>query len=95
MSIHLRRPYKITERKLKRYEDHYHIPADKCLIVPIKEFGDDVSCDVHWEDSNGVMQRQYQLLFSQDNLEPLNQMRDFQLHEIWQHYYSSSELKIE
>jgi hypothetical protein len=93
MGIQLRQPYKIIERRRKRYEEHYHIPSEKCVIIPLKEYGDDISCDVHWEDANGVMQRQSQLFFHHDNLEPLDSIKDFQLHEIWQHYYKE-EVKI-
>lgn len=94
MSIHLGQPYKIIERRRKRYDDHYQIPSDKCVIVPLKEYDEDLSCDVHWEDPNGVMQRKSQLLFNQNNLEPLDSITDFQLHEIWQHYYKN-ELKAQ
>jgi hypothetical protein len=87
MSIQLKKPYKIIERKLKKYEAHYQIPSDKCVIVPIKEYGDDVSCDVRWEDDEGIMHAQDKILFSHQNIEPLDALKDFKLHEIWQHYY--------
>jgi hypothetical protein len=94
MSVHLKQPYKIIQRKQKRYEEHYHIPSEKCVVVPLKEYGEDVSCDVHWEDSNGVMQRKDQLLFSLNNIEPLDSIKEFQLHEIWMHYYNTG-LKVQ
>jgi hypothetical protein len=87
MSIELKKPYKIIERKFKTYEAHYHIPSVKCVIVPIKEYGDDLSCDVRWEDDEGIMHTQSQLFFSQSNIEPVDALKDFKLHEIWQHYY--------
>jgi hypothetical protein len=87
MSIHLKQPYKIAERKQKRYEEHYHIPSDKCVIVPLKEYGEDISCNVYWEDGEGKVQQQLHLLFNHLNIVPLDSMRDAQLHEIWQHYY--------
>ena len=93
MRIQLRKPYKIIERKLKRYEDHYKIPAAKCVVIPIKVFGDDLSCDVRWEDSNGELQEQNNLFFNVANIEPLNDMKDKDngLYDIWQHYYKTDE----
>jgi hypothetical protein len=90
MTVQLYQPYKIIQRKQKRYGEHYNIPAVKCVIVPIKQFGDDLSCDVHWEDSEGKMQHHNQLFFNNENIEPLDAMKDFQLHEIWENYYQSN-----
>jgi hypothetical protein len=59
------------------------------VIVPVKEYGEDFACDVHWEDQDGKMQHQEQLFFNQQSIEPLDSMKDFQLHEIWQHYYKN------
>jgi hypothetical protein len=86
MSIHLKQPYKIIERKQKRYEEHYHVPSDKCVVIPLKEYGDDISCNVYWEDSEGKIQQQQRLLFNSLNIEPLDSLRDFHLHEVWQHH---------
>jgi hypothetical protein len=88
MSIELGKPYKIIARKVKKYEQHYKIPADKCVVIPLKIYGDDLSCDVRWEDSNGELQQQQQLFFNHENIEPLDEMKDYSLQEIWQHYYS-------
>jgi hypothetical protein len=89
MSIHLKKPYKIIERKLKLYEEHYHIPSAKCVIVPVKEYGEDLACEVHWQDGDSKMEAK-QLFFNVKNLEPLDSIRDFQLHELWQLHYTES-----
>jgi hypothetical protein len=87
MSIRINTPYKIIQHKLKRYEAHYQIPAAQALVVPLKELGEEVSCDVRWEDSNGELQVLHNKLFIVDNLIQLNAMVDVKLHEIWEHYY--------
>ena len=84
MNIQLKKPYKIIERKQKRYEDHYQIPSVKCVVVPLKDFGDDFSCDVHWADETGKFHVMNQLLFSGQNIEPLDSLKDYKLHELWQ-----------
>lgn len=88
MSIQLHRPYKIISHKQKRYASHYNIPSQQSLIVPLKEYGNDVSCDIRWEDGNGELQVLHEKLFSVENIEPLNSLIDDKLHEIWEHYYS-------
>jgi hypothetical protein len=87
MSIKLRTPYTISFHKLKRYAAHYSIPSNKCLIIPIKVFGNDLSCDVRWEDANGELHVRNQILFSNDNIEPLNAFKEPALHDLWRHYY--------
>jgi hypothetical protein len=87
MSIHLKNPYKIITNKQKRYSGHYQIPADQALVVPITMYGDEVSCDVRWENANGELQLMTRILFKVENIEPLNPMIDVKLHEIWEHYY--------
>jgi len=89
MSIRLKKPYKITQWKLKRYHEHYDIPSEKCVIIPIVAYGDDISCDVRWEDNNGEMQYS-KLFFNHENIEPLNEFKDTELYDIWQHYYNSN-----
>jgi hypothetical protein len=88
MSIQLRKAYKIAQHKMKKYAAHYNIPSDKCLIIPMRSSGYDLSCDVRWEDSNGELQKK-ELLFSNQNIEPLNAFKDPALHELWQHYYAN------
>jgi len=90
-AIQLKQPYKIIQRKQKRYEEHYQIPALKCVVVPIKEYGDDLSCDVRWQDADGKMHEQNQLFFSHQNIEPLDPMKDFELHELWAHHYKTND----
>jgi hypothetical protein len=89
MSIHLQKPYKIIPSKFKRYESHYHIPADRVLVVPIKELGTEVMCDVRWEDDNGELKELHNVVFLNDNLVALNPLLDTKLHEIWEHYYGA------
>ena len=89
MSIHLKQPYKITLHKLKRYAAHYNIPAESCVVVPVASFGHDHSCEVRWENANGELQLKNGLFFSEENIEPLDALKDPGLHEIWLHYYSN------
>jgi hypothetical protein len=63
------------------------IPADKTLVVPLKVLGDEVSCDVRWENDNGELKALHNVVFINDNLIPLNPIMDEKLYEIWQHYY--------
>jgi hypothetical protein len=90
MSIHLQKPYKIIQSKIKRYESHYQIPAERVLVVPIKELGAEVMCDVRWENDNGELKELHNLVFIIENLIPLNPLLDNKLHEIWEHYYGAS-----
>ncbi|HYG04268.1 MAG TPA: hypothetical protein VD927_17595 [Chryseosolibacter sp.] len=88
MSIHLNKPYKIIRSRHKRYESHYGIPSAEVVVIPLRQLGADVSCDIRWEDANGQLHVIQQAMFSSDNLEPLNELLDVKLHEIWSHYYS-------
>lgn len=87
MSIHLNQPYKITPSKYKRYEAHYRIPAADVVVIPMKQFGDEVSCDIRWEDHHGELQVIHHVMFITENLVPLNPMLDVKQHELWSHYY--------
>ena len=89
MSIHIGEPYKIIKMREKRYNAHYNIPSDDCVVIPIKEFGAEVLCDIRWEDQNGEMQALHDRMFSSENLIPLNGMLHEKLYEIWDHYYNS------
>jgi hypothetical protein len=93
MSIQLNKPYKIIFHKQKRYAAHYNIPAAQALVVPLKVYGNDLSCDVRWENSNGELQHLPQILFATDNLEPLNSMKDDKLQDLFDHFYGSPEPK--
>jgi hypothetical protein len=88
-NIKLRTGYKIIETRFKRYIEHYQIPAAECLVVPLKSYGSDLSCEVRWEDEFGVLHSKSGLLFSGENLKPINPMLDSKLFEIWQHYYGA------
>ena len=88
MKIQLNKPYKILPTRCKRYESHYQIPAARCLVVPVKELGEEVSCDIRWEDDNGELHLVSQKIFVADNLIPLNAMLESKLHELWQHWYA-------
>jgi hypothetical protein len=90
MSIHLNQAYRIIPTRFKRYEAHYKIPSADVLVVPLKELGEEVLCDLRWEDSNGVMQVINNVMFVKENLIPLNGMLDVKLLEIWTHYYQSN-----
>lgn len=87
MSVHLRQPYTIVASKIRRYSEHYQIPADRCLIVPVKLYGEEISCDVRWEDDNGELHYVTGLLFRAENLEKLNQFVNVKLYELWEHFY--------
>ena len=87
MSIQLQQPYKIIQRKQKRYEEHYNIPSDKCVVVPVRAFGDDLSCDVHWKDEQGELHAMKQLFFNNQNIEPVDPLKDYLLHELWDSTY--------
>ena len=89
MAIHLRKPYKIIEAKRKRYQNHYLIPAEKSVVIPVKALGEEVACDVRWENDNGELKELHNVVFINDNLTPLNPMIDDKLYEVWQHYYSN------
>jgi hypothetical protein len=93
MRIQLGKPYKISHHKLKKYAQHYSIPSDLCVVIPMKSFGNDLSCDVRWEDLNGELQQKKELFFSIENIEPLNAFKHPELHEIWQHFYSTKPLE--
>jgi len=90
LTVQLKKPYKILYHKLKRYTLHYNIPADNCVIIPVKKFGEDVDCDVRWEDKEGVLHVKEHVFFSAQNIEPVNALNNFPLYEIWQHYYGGN-----
>jgi hypothetical protein len=91
MSIHINQPYKIVPQKHKRYSGHYNIPADRTLVVPLKLLGQEVSCDLRWEDDNGEQKLIQNAVFISEYLIPLNVFIDVPLQELWQHYYGPKE----
>jgi hypothetical protein len=90
MAIHLNQPYKISPNRQKRYESHYGIPAADVVVIPMRELGEEVSCDIRWEDNNGQLHVVEHSVFVKDNLVPLDQMRDMKGFELWKHYYNRS-----
>jgi hypothetical protein len=90
-NVKLRTAYKIIETRHKRYIEHYQIPSAECLVVPLKSYGTDVVCEVRWEDEYGVLHSKENLLFTQENLRPINPLIDSRLYEIFQHYYGEVE----
>lgn len=93
MSIRLNKPYKIAAYLEKTYDEHYAIPSSKSLVVPVKLFDQEAQCEVRWQADDGQMYLRDHIMFSASNLVPLDRLRDFELFEIFQHYYQSKELK--
>lgn len=89
MTIKPGMPYKIATRRVKKYAAHYNINPELCLIVPTRVYGDEVSCDIRWEDANGELRLLQDKFFVCENLVPLNEMLDPKLMELWTHYYNS------
>jgi hypothetical protein len=82
--IILNQPYKITQRKHKQYIAHYNIPAERCIVVPLKKFGDQLFCDMKWKDSNEEIQVRNGLMMDIANLEAIDAMRDQDLYSLWE-----------
>jgi hypothetical protein len=87
MNFKLGIPYTIIQHRAKKYAAHYNILPEKCVIVPLKLFGSEASCDIRWEDDNGELFLLQNKFFVCENLVPLNSMLDPKLYELWQHYY--------
>jgi hypothetical protein len=87
----LRRAFKVSAEMCRRYGPHYNIPAENALVVPIKILGEEVSCDVRWEDDNGVLHLLEDKIFVIVNLERIDPLADSKLHELWEHYYKRVE----
>src|SRR5688572_30423433 len=88
MSILIRKPHKIIASRERQYDAHYSIPSAECLIVPMKSFGAEVLCEIHWVDTYGDLQVLHSKMFLTENLEPLNALMYDNLYAIWQQYYS-------
>jgi hypothetical protein len=91
MSIQLNKPYKIIPLRHKRYDSHYNIVSSATLVVPIKRLGNEVSCDVRWENENGELKALHNVMFIDENLMPLDLLMDEKLFEIWTHFYPVTE----
>lgn len=90
MAINLNHPHRIIPTRVKRYETHYQIPAGNALVVPIKSLGEEVLCDIRWEDDNGELKVIHNAMFVYENLIPLKQLPDTKLFELWSHYYEGA-----
>jgi hypothetical protein len=86
MSFNLAKPYQIVSSKTKRYGNHYNIPAEDAVVIPIKSVGDEVLCDIRWEDSNGELKLLEKVMFVTENLIPMNEMLKPKQFELWKHY---------
>lgn len=84
--IRLGKPYKVSEHKHKQYQKHYEVPIADCVVVPVKKYGDQISCDLRWKDGSGETKHREDLMFSGAYLLPLDAMKDFKLHDLWEEY---------
>jgi hypothetical protein len=89
MNIKQGLPYKITPHRAKKYAAHYNISPERCLIVPVRLFGNEASCDIRWEDDNGELLLLQNKFFVCDSLVPFNPMLEPKLHELWEHFYDT------
>ncbi len=85
-NIGLGRPYKISEHKHHQYQRHYEIPIEKCVVVPVKKYGDQIACNLRWRDESGDVSTREELVFSSAYLLPVDAMKDYALHELWEEY---------
>ena len=85
-NIRLGKPYKVSEHKHKQYQKHYEIPIQSCVVVPVKKYGDQISCDVRWKADTGETKHRDELMFSSGYLLPLDAMKDFKLQDLWEEY---------
>jgi hypothetical protein len=92
MSIHLNKPYKIIHYKHKRYDAHYKIHSEESLVVPMRSYGDEVLCDVRWENERGELKVLHEAMFTSEYLLPISPLVDEKLFELWTHYYARTEL---
>lgn len=90
-NIRLGKPYKVSEHKHKQYNKHYEVPIENCLVVPVKKYGDQISCDLRWRDASGEVHHREDLMFSGAYLLPLDAMKDFKLHDLWEEYNKTLE----
>ena len=84
--IVLKSPYKIIESRYKQYIKHYEIPSAEALIIPVKTYGDQIVCDVVYKDPEGEIAQKSNLMFAASNLEPVDAIKDFDLHTIWENF---------
>lgn len=84
-NVHLKTPYKIIPARVKRYTDFYGIPAENCIIIPIKAYGDQVNSEAIWKVDDTIERREG-LMFSADNLEAVTLKKDFRMFSVWEEY---------
>jgi hypothetical protein len=82
MNIQLNRPYKIIPDKLKVYEHHYNIPAERSVVVPTRILGEEAVCDIRWE-SNDEAQVIHHAVFIIENLMKIQPLADEELYVLW------------
>lgn len=93
MSIPLNRPYIIIPSKLKRYQEHYHLPLEGALVVPVRSFGSESSCDVRWWGTDKEQHFIHNVVFIDENLSPMNFMLHDELYRLWlQHYQTTDKI---
>ena len=90
MTIHINKPYKISALRYKRYNAHYNIVSSEAVVIPLRNLGSEVMCDIRWEDANGNLGVKQNVMFANDNLIPLNPLLDESLLGIWKHFYEAS-----
>ncbi len=88
-NIRLGKPYKVSEHKHKQYHRHYEVPIEDCVLVPVKKYGDQISCDLRWKDPSGEIKQREDLMFSSAYLQPLDAIKDFQLYDLWEDYHNN------
>lgn len=93
--ITLGKPYKVSEHKHKQYNKHYDIPIHNCVVVPVKKYGDQISCDIRWRGDEGETKHRDDLMFSSAYLLPLDAMKDFKLHDLWEEYIKTIPTSID
>lgn len=84
--IGLGKPYKVSEHKHKQYQRHYEVPIEKCVVIPVKKYGDQISCNLRWKDESGELNQREELMFSGGYLLPVDALKDFKLYELWEEY---------
>ncbi|MDQ2658618.1 MAG: hypothetical protein M3Y60_14440 [Bacteroidota bacterium] len=94
-NIRLGKPYKVQEHKHKQYQKHYEIPVETCVVIPVKKYGDQISCDLRWKDEAGETNHREDLMFSEVYLQPLDAMKDFKLYELWEDYTKTMQTPLD
>jgi hypothetical protein len=90
MWVSLKKPYKIVGNKEKRYGEHYQIPASRCLIIPHERREEEVLCDVHWKEGDGI-RALHNIMFDSENLELVNPMDNSDLFDLWVYFRPQSQ----